>query len=108
MYLFEFDATDPYATKIIAVVDQLKNDLESGKIKHDWHIKKLLKYFQKYDINLDPTDLYSMVKKAPLKRVIKNIQGDRVVFKGHESPGEIDKNKSDQTVKQMAKKALKK
>jgi hypothetical protein len=108
MYLFEFDETQPLTTKIVTVVDQLKNELDAGHIKKDWHIKKLIKYFQKYDVNLDTSDLYNMVKKPPLKKVISNIEGNRVIFKGHESPKEIDKKDSDKTVKQMAKKALKK
>lgn len=108
MRLWEFDETDPYATKIIAVVDQLKQDLESGKISHDWNVDKLLKYFKQYDLNLDVTDLYTMVEKPPLRKVISNIQGDKVVFKGHEPQADLDKSKNEKTVKSMAQKAAKK
>ena len=108
MRLWEFDETDPYATKIIAVVDQLKQDLETGKIQHDWDVDKLLKYFKQYDVNLDVTDLYSMVEKPPLRKVVSNIQGDKVVFKGNEPQADLDKSKNEKTVKTMAKKAAKK
>lgn len=108
MLLCEFDETDPYATKIIAVVDQLKQDLETGKIKHDWNVDKLLRYFKQYDVNLDVTDLYTMIEKPPLRKVISNIQGDKVVFKGHEPQPDMDKSKNEKTVKTMAKKAAKK
>jgi hypothetical protein len=50
-----------------------------------------------------------MIKTPPLKGVIKNIQGDRVVFKGQKEDT-IDKPATpdnDKTVANMAKRALK-
>lgn len=49
-----------------------------------------------------------MIKVPPLKNVIKNIQGDRVVFVGQEEPKAYDAPKDDKkkTVAQMAKHAM--
>lgn len=106
----EFD--DPLVPKIVAVTDQLKSDLEKENVNFDWDVDTLLKYFQKYDVILDRTDLYKMLEKPPLNSVISNIEGDKVVFKGQETAKLPQSNSSPEdskkTVAAMAKKALKK
>jgi hypothetical protein len=109
MRLFEFDQDNAIATKIVALTNQLKDDLDNGKISDDYTVDQLLDYFQKYDIILDTKDLYNMIKVPPLKDIIKNIQGDRVVFKGQKEekldmPSTPDNKK---TVAKMAKHAQK-
>lgn len=111
MHLFEFDNIDPLVDSIVVAVDQLKSDLEKSEIDFDWDVDTLLKYFQKYDIILDRSDLEEMVKKAPLNKIVKNIQGDKVIFKGQEqdkltASGSPNKD-AKKTVSQMAKKAMK-
>jgi len=102
MLLWEFE--DALVTKIVTVSDQLKSDLESGKIQGNWTLDQLLNYFQDYDIILDPDDLYNMIQKEPLKKVIANIQGDEVVWKGTETP-ETPTDQNQKVVKQMAQRA---
>lgn len=111
MRIYEFDIQEPIVSKIVAASDQLKSDIEQDEMGFEWDIDTLIKYFQKYDVNLDREDLYSMIKVPPLKNVIKNIQGDKVVFVGQEDPttappssGSEDNKK---VVSQMAKKAMK-
>ena len=106
MRLFEFDPQNALATKIVAATDQLKTDLDNGKIQPNWSLDKLLDYFQRYDIILDPKDLYNMIKQPPLKNVISNIQGDKVVFKGQASSTEMPQDQSKQVVAQMAQSAM--
>lgn len=110
MFLFEFDDTKPLVGSIVVAVDQLKSDLEDENINFDWDIDTLLQYFQKYDIILDKTDLYNMVGKPPLNQVIKNIQGDKVVFVGQEETKapSVASTDTKKTVQSMAQKALKK
>ena len=112
MRLFEFDIEKPLVPKIVAVIDQLKSDIEDDETNFEWDVDTLLKYFQKYDINLDREDLFSMIEVPPLKYLIKNIQGDKVVFVGQESEtapvaatGSSEDSKK--VVSQMAKKAMK-
>jgi len=109
MLLFEFDQDSAMVSKIVALTNQLKQDREDGKIGDDYTVDQLLQYFQKYDVILDANDLYNMIKVPPLKGIIKNIQGDHVIFVGqeedeHEKPEGGD---SEKTVKQMAKRAMK-
>jgi hypothetical protein len=111
MFLSEIAEPSPKITRLVTVVDQLKTDLDTGKIKSEWTVDQLLNYFRKYDIIIDKTDLYKMIKKPPLKNVISNIQGDKIVFKGQDSevPDIKSTTPDDQKkiVAQMAKNTLK-
>jgi hypothetical protein len=105
MFIFELD--DPEINKLVAITDQLKDELDSGQIAGEWNVDQLLNYFNDYDIIVDVTDLYDMIKKPPLNKVIANIQGDKVVWKGSETvPGQVT-DKNEKVVQQMAKHALK-
>jgi hypothetical protein len=111
MFLSEIAEPSPKITRLVTVVDQLKTDLDTGKIKSEWTVDQLLNYFRKYDIIIDKTDLYKMIKKPPLKNVISNIQGDKIVFKGQagKTPVVEPTTPDDQKkiVAQMAKNTLK-
>lgn len=110
MFLFEFDQDRALVSKIVTLTSQLEQDLEDGKLGPGYTVNQLLDYFQSYDVILDVNDLYNMIKVPPLKSVIKNIQGDEVVFVGQEeskktydAPAGDDKK----TVAAMAKRAMK-
>ena len=48
-----------------------------------------------------------MIKNPPLNTVIKNIQGDKVIFKGHDDTQMApDQTQSQQVVGQMAQSAM--
>lgn len=113
MLLFEIDQRQDsaMATQIVALTNQLEQEIEDGEIDVDnYSVLDLLDYFQDYDIMLDVNDLYNMIKVPPLKGIIHNIQGDKVVFKGHGGVDSMDQpeDQGKKTVAQMAKKALKK
>lgn len=112
MLLFEFDRDRDSAmvSQIVALTNQLKQDVDSGEIDADnYTVDDLLDYFQNYDVILDVNDLYNMVRVPPLKGVITNIQGDKVVFKGHQgdTAEKPEGGDSEKTVQQMAKRAIK-
>jgi hypothetical protein len=111
MRLFEFDTGSATVSKIVALTNQLKQDLDQGRIPENFSLDDLLNYFQNYDVILDPQDLYNMIKVRPLKTLISNIQGDKVVFKGqaetpNAEPAQADDQK--QVVAKMAQHALNK
>jgi len=116
MRLYEFvDAQDSnaMAASIVAVSNQLKQHVEDGSIDADnYTVDQLLDTFQDNDIILDVQDLYTMLEKPLLKSVIANIQGDKVIFKGHEpvsiQPGQDKQSDGEKTVDKMAKSAMKK
>lgn len=108
MFLFEFDNDRAMVTKIVALTNQLQQDLDDGKIGDDFTVDELLDYFQNYDVILDVNDLYNMIKVPPLKSIIKNIQGDKVVFKGQEETTlDAPEDENKKTVAKMAKSAMK-
>lgn len=104
MRLFEFAGPDPLVTKLVAVSDQLKSELDQDQSKTNMSVNKFLEYLQKYDITLDKSDLFNMIKKPPLKNIIANIQGDNIVFKGFAEP-EMPEDQQKAVVQQMAKNA---
>jgi hypothetical protein len=109
MYLFELDGTDPLSTKLIVLSNQLKADIDNGIIDpSSYTTEEFLQYLQNEgDIVLDVTDLYDMIKNPPLNTVISNIQGDKVIFKGHDdTQAPPDETQSQQVVGQMAQNAM--
>lgn len=110
MYLYEF-GDDPKLVKLIAATDQLKLDIDQGKIKENWTLDKLLKHLRKFDLVLSPNDIYSMIKQKPLKNIISNVQGKEVIFKGIEQkqppPEAPPPEQSKEVVAKMAQHAMK-
>lgn len=109
MLLYEFDQNSALIAKIVALTNQLEQEIKDGDIPEDITVDDLLDFFQSYDVILDVNDLYNMIRVLPLKSIIKNIQGDKVVFVGQEEtkaekPAGGDEEK---VVKQMAKRAMK-
>jgi hypothetical protein len=105
MRLYEFAGPDPMVTKLVAVGDQFKTDLEKGSADPNMSVPDFLQYLKKYDIIIDKTDLYDMIKQLPLKNLISNIQGDKIVFKGFGTPEAPPEDESKNIVAGMAKKA---
>ena len=110
MFLFEFNQDSVQVSKIIALTNQLKHDIDNGEGDPDnFSLEDLLQYFQMYDVILDKNDLYNMIKVNPLKSLISNIEGDKIAFKGHEpTPSETPPDENQKTVANMAKSAMKK
>jgi hypothetical protein len=108
MNLFELFDPDVMVTKLVAVTDQLKSDIEDKKTNPEMSTTDFLKYLKKYDIIVDRTDLYDMIKKMPLKNLISNIQGEKIEWRGNEeAPEETPDEKSKETVAKMAQQAAK-
>jgi hypothetical protein len=88
MRLYEFvspDEDNARAVEIIAVSNELKQDVESRKVDPaNYTTDELIDYYDQRGIILDPQNLYDMIQKPLLKGIISNIQGDKVVFKGEE------------------------
>ena len=107
MRLFELSNPNPLLVRLVAVTSQLASDIDSGVEHSDWTVDELLQFYKDNDIILAKDDLYDMIKKPPLKNKISNIQGDKVIFKGQETPVEPEEEENKKVVKQMAQKAMK-
>lgn len=109
MRLFEFAGNDPIITKLVVLSDQLKSAVNSGEIQGEWTTEQLLNFLSANGVNVDEPDIFDMVKKPPLSKVISSINNDVVTFKGQEQPDlpTPDQSQSQNVVKQMAKSAMK-
>jgi hypothetical protein len=107
MRLFELSNPNPLLVRLVAVTSQLTSEIDSGDQHSDWTVDELLQYYKDNDIILAKQDLYDMIKKPPLKNKIDNIQGDKVIFKGQDSPIEPEEEDSKKVIDQMAHKAMK-
>jgi hypothetical protein len=109
MFLYELAGPDPLTIRLIAVLGQLKSNIESGKEKSDWTTDELIQYLDDSGIILDKSNLFDLVKTPPLNNIITNIQGDSVIFKGQQEMSNTsnDETKSQEIVNQMAKSAMK-
>lgn len=107
MRLFELSNPNPLLVRLVAVTSQLTSEIDSGEQHSDWTVDELLQYYKDNDIILAKQDLYDMIKKPPLKNKISNIQGDKVIFKGQDSPVEPEEDDSKKVIDQMAHKAMK-
>ena len=107
MRLFELSNPNPLLVRLVAVTSQLTSEIDSGDQHSDWTVDELLQYYKDNDIILAKEDLYDMIKKPPLKNKISNIQGDKVIFKGQDSPMEPEEEDNKKVIDQMAHKAMK-
>jgi hypothetical protein len=107
MRLYEFDENSATVAKIVALTNQLEQELEDGEIPSEFSLDDLIDYFREYDVILDAQDLYNMIKQPPLKALIKNIQGDKIVFKGQSSTVAPPEDENKKVVSQMAQNAMK-
>ena len=108
MRLFEFDNNDPLRVKLTAVTSQLQSDLQNANSEDPMSTDAFLHLLRQNDIIIDKSDIYDIIKKEPLLHFIKDIEDDRVIFRGQVLAKEpIDPDNSEQIVAQMAKKAAK-
>jgi len=109
MRLFEFDTEKRAVQSIVIVSDKLKLDLKNKKLPPEMSTDDLLRKFREYDptLILDKTDLYQMIQKPPLKDIVKNIEQDKVIFKGTDTGVDGAPTRNQDLVKKMAKHALK-
>jgi hypothetical protein len=105
MRLYEFEGS-PLLVRLVASTSQLKSEIDSGEVHSDWTVPELLQYYRDNDIVIDKSDLYDMIKKAPLNKSIANIQGDNVIFKGSEPAPAAQPDENQKIVAQMAQNAM--
>jgi hypothetical protein len=111
MLLFELDSP-PETVKLTALANKLKSDIDNGTGKTDWTTEEFLEYLQLNGINLDPSDLFTMIKNPPLSNTITNIQDGKIIFKGQDQPDNTTEpppapEDDKKVVQQMAQRAMK-
>jgi galactitol-specific phosphotransferase system IIB component len=110
MFLYELEEQLDFSPRLVAITNQLKQYFDKKGYPENFTVDDLLSYFAKYDIIIDTDDLYNMIQNPPLKDLISNIQGGKVVFVGQKDTKpdiDIPDKKTDDVVKKMAKRAMK-
>jgi hypothetical protein len=107
MRLFEFQLDDPLRIKLVAATNQLKSRMEDTANNEPMSTDAFLSLLRnKYDITIDKSDLFDMVKKDPMKNIIDNINGNEIIFKGQRSNElGVSPDEAEQTVAKMAHRA---
>jgi pyruvate/2-oxoacid:ferredoxin oxidoreductase alpha subunit len=100
MRLFEFANDDPLRVKLMAVANQLKS-----KMDRPLPLDLFIEILQHNDIVVDESDIYDLIKKEPLRNIVKDIEDHNVVFKGQHIPGaEPTPDENEKIRQQMASK----
>jgi hypothetical protein len=109
MRLFEFQLDDPLRVKLVAATNQLKSKMEEANANEPMSTTAFLSLLRdKFDITIDKSDIYDMIKKDPLRNIIGAIEDDKIIFKGMaRSKPETPNDDSEQIVAKMAKRAMK-
>jgi hypothetical protein len=107
MRLFEFADDDPLRVNLTAVSSYLESRYkgQAEKLSTDMFLKIL----RKHDVPVDKEDLFDIVKKEPLNKIISDVNDNVVTFKSQEpNDGVSDQDKeadnNQKTLQQMAKK----
>lgn len=110
MYLSEFNArSTALRTKLTSVVSQLRSRRDDQGTDKPMTRRALIGLLKDHDIPVTSDQLFDMIKEPPLKNIIDNIEGNRVIFRGE--PGAKEPQSSDteddlgQTLDRMARKA---
>ncbi len=109
MRLFEFQLDDPLRVKLVAASNQLKSKMEESGADEPMSTNAFLSLLRdKFDITIDKSDIYDMIKKDPLKNIIDSIEDDKIIFKGRkQSKPDAPNDQGNDIVAKMAKRAMK-
>ena len=109
MRLFEFQLDDPLRVKLVAASNQLKSKMEESGADEPMSTTAFLSLLRdKYDITIDKSDIYDMIKKDPLRNIIDSIEDDKIIFKGRkQAKPDRPNDQGNDIVAKMAKRAMK-
>lgn len=105
----EFDS-DNLGVRLTGIIGQVHNRIRDAGYKKDFSVTSLLNILNSKDINIDRDEFINMLQDEPLKNMIANVKGDRVIFKGDlDSDSDAESpERSTSTLEKMAKRAVKK
>ena len=112
MRLYEFVEDDSLRVKLTGSVSQLIGRIRDTNTDKPYSLKALLTRLADDGISVSEEQFRQMIKNAPLKNLVANVKGDKVIFKGSGDTGEddsaIEPDDTTGTLKKMANRATKK
>jgi hypothetical protein len=108
MLIREFAGDDPLRVKLTSITRQMMARRRDTNATEPMSVRSFLNLLSDNDINVTKDDLFDMIKRAPLKNIIDNIQGDNLVFKGEhgrDNKADVESDREEKTLDRMAKRA---
>lgn len=105
--LFEFEQDNRTLVVLTGVISQIYNRMKDTGFDEPYSLRSLLNTLEDRDLDIDPEQFREMIKRDPLKNLIKNIKGDEVYFKGvSDDTNEMEPDQSQKILAKMASKAV--
>jgi len=103
---------DSLRVNLTGLVSQLLGRIQDTGTKKSFSLTAFLNLLSKHGIPIDEEQLRDMVKEEPLKNLIANVKGDKIIFKGgsEDDTGEdasLEPEDTTDTLKKMANRASK-
>lgn len=110
MLLYEFVEDNTDMILLTGIVSQIYNRIVDTGFDKKYSLDALLNTLSDRGIDLDRDKFIEMTKHQPLKNLIANVEGDKVVFKGEngDNSKNMDMDDTTGTLEKMAKRAEKK
>lgn len=96
--------------KLLGALEQVRGRIKDTGATSKISLEALLASLSKLGINLDEKQFREMSAQEPLKNIIANVAGDKVVFIGQSDSDTdaLDTDNTSSTLEKMAKRAAKK
>lgn len=110
MKLYELDNLDHDSILLTGIVSQILNRIKDTGFDKEYKLDSLLNILSDRGLDIDREEFIDMIKNPPLKNLITNIKGDKIIFKGQDSESDSLNMKPDETsgtLEKMAKRASK-
>ena len=109
MLIREFQTPSVDSAKLASLAQFLIARADDTNAQKKISVPAFLKLAQGQGISLTPDVLRDMSEKPPLNNLIRNIQGDEILFKGDDTPDDtMSVDQAEKTVDSMAKRATRK
>jgi hypothetical protein len=110
MLLHEFVENNEDMVLLTGIVSQIFNRIKDTGFNKEYSLKSLLDTLSDRGLDLDREEFEKMIKHQPLKHLISNIKGDKIIFKGKSETDTdaMDPDETTSTLEKMAKRAANK
>lgn len=109
MLIREFQEPSVDSAKLASLAQFLISRSDDRAAPKKISVGAFLKLAQDQGISLTQDSLINMSQRPPLSNLIRNIQGDEILFKGDDTPDDtMSVDQAQKTVDSMAKRATKK
>lgn len=106
----DYESSDSLRVNLTGILSQIRGRIEDTGANKTISLDALLNKLQDAGITLSKRQFIDMIDDVPLKKIIANVSGNKVVFMGQsddEETDSLDPEQSTKTLEKMAKRASK-